>query len=142
MNCVPGNELPEIRPGPLLLDTHALLWWLDGDHNLSQPARQSIGDAHRVVFVSAASAWEIATKVRIGKLPGAVYVAENFAQILEAHAFQQLPMGVEHARRAGLMPVAHRDPFDRMLIAQAQIEGLILVSNETLFDHFGVQRLW
>lgn len=139
---MPGNEVPETRPQPLLLDTHALLWWLDGDHNLSQPARQAIGGAHRMVFVSAASAWEIATKVRIGKLPGAVYVAENFSQILEDQAFQQLPMGVEHARRAGLMPGAHRDPFDRMLIAQAQIEGLILVSNETLFDHFGVQRLW
>lgn len=139
---MPGNELPETRPRPLLLDTHALLWWLDGDHNLSQPARQSIGEAHRVVFVSATSAWEIATKVRIGKLPGAVYVAEYFTQILEDQAFQQLPMGVEHARRAGLMPVAHRDPLDRMLIAQAQIEGLILVSNETLFDHFGVQRIW
>lgn len=142
MNCVPGNERPETRPGPLLLDTHTLLWWLDGDHNLSQPARQAIGEAHRLVVVSAATAWEIATKVRIGKLPGAVYVADNFSQILENQAFQQLPMGAEHARRAGLMPGGHRDPFDRMLIAQAQIEGLILVSNETLFDHIGVQRLW
>lgn len=142
MNCVPGNELPETRPRPLLLDTHALLWWLDGNHNLSRPARQAIGEAHRLVFVSAASAWEIATKVRIGKLPGAVYVAENLAQILEDQAFRQLPMGVEHARRAGLLPGAHRDPFDRMLIAQAQLEGLVLVSNESLFDRFGVQRLW
>jgi PIN domain nuclease of toxin-antitoxin system len=71
-----------------------------------------------------------------------VYVAENFAQILDDQSFRQLPISVEHARRAGLMPGAHRDPFDRMLIAQAQIEGLTLVSNETLFDHFGVHRLW
>jgi PIN domain nuclease of toxin-antitoxin system len=103
MNYVPGNELPANRPPPLLLDTHALLWWLDGDHNLSQPARQAIGEGHRVVFVSAASAWEIATKVRIGKLPDAVYVAENFAQILDDQSFRQLPIGVEHARRAGLL---------------------------------------
>ncbi len=139
---MPGNEPTGNRPLPLLLDTHALLWWLDGDHNLSQPARQAIGDAHRVVFISAASAWEIATKVRIGKLPDAVYVAEHFAPILDDQAFRQLPITIEHARHAGLMPGAHRDPFDRMLIAQAQIEGLILVSNETLFDRFGVQRLW
>jgi PIN domain nuclease of toxin-antitoxin system len=141
MNCVPGNEPPEDSVLPLLLDTHALLWWLDGDQNLSQPAKEAIGEARRMVFVSAASAWEIATKVRIGKLPGSVHVAEHFTQILEDQAFRQLPT-IEHGRRAGLMPGAHRDPFDRMLIAQAQIEGLILVSNETLFDHFGVQRLW
>ena len=139
---MPGNRPPEDRPPPLLLDTHALLWWLDGDQDLSRPAQQAIGDAHRVVFVSAASAWEIATKVRIGKLPDAVHVAEHFAQILDDQAFRQLPITIAHGRRAGLMPGAHRDPFDRMLIAQAQIEGLILVSNETLFDHFGVQRLW
>jgi PIN domain nuclease of toxin-antitoxin system len=139
---VPGNEPTGNRPPPLLLDTHALLWWLDGDHNLPQPARQAIGDANRVVFISAASAWEIATKVRIGKLPDAEYVAKHFAQILDDQAFRQLPITIEHARRAGLMPGAHRDPFDRMLIAQAQIEGLTLVSNETLFDRFGVQRLW
>jgi PIN domain nuclease of toxin-antitoxin system len=142
MNCVPGNEPPEARPLSLLLDTHTLLWWLDGNQDLSHPAQQAIAEAHRVVFVSAASAWEIATKVRIGKLPDAVHVAEHFAQILDDQAFRQLPITIEHARRAGLMPGTHRDPFDRMLIAQAQIEGLILVSNETLFDRFGVQRLW
>ena len=66
----------------------------------------------------------------------------NCAQILDDQAFRQSPITIAHARRAGLMTGAHRDPFDRMLIAQAQIEELILVSNETLFDHFGVQRLW
>ena len=126
----------------LLLDTHALLWWLDGDPDLSAPARQAIGDPGNAVLVSAASAWEIATKVRIGKLPDAVYVAEHFAQILDDQSFRDLPITVAHARRAGSMPGEHRDPFDRMLIAQAQIEGLTLVSNETLFDRFGVQRLW
>lgn len=126
----------------LLLDTHALLWWLDGDPQLSETARAAIGEVQNPVYVSAGSAWEIATKVRIGKLPGAVEVAERLPEILTDQAFTALPIGLEHAHRAGLLPGAHRDPFDRMLIAQAQIEGLILVSNESLFDTFGIMRLW
>ena len=126
----------------LLLDTHALLWWLDGNVQLSLPAREAIANQQTVVLVSAASAWEIATKVRIGKLPGAIHVIEHLAEILDSQDFFHLPVGVDHARRAGLMPGTHRDPFDRMLIAQAQIEGLTLVSNEILFDTFGVARLW
>jgi PIN domain nuclease of toxin-antitoxin system len=126
----------------LLLDTHALLWWLDGDQRLPQPVQRVIGEGSNEVFVSAASAWEIATKVRIGKLPGAMLVAERFTQILDEQCVLPLPIKLEHARRAGLMPGEHRDPFDRMLIAQAQIEGLTLVSNETLFDRFGIDRLW
>jgi len=126
----------------LLLDTHTLLWWLDGDERLSDPAKAAIGDESTRVFVSAASAWEITTKVRIGKLPGAIEVAERFLEIIIDQDFDTLPISVEHARHAGLMPGEHRDPFDRMLIAQSQIEGLTLVSNETLFDHFGIRRLW
>ncbi|MEA3274475.1 MAG: type II toxin-antitoxin system VapC family toxin [Pseudomonadota bacterium] len=126
----------------LLLDTHALLWWLDGDERLSEPSRSAIGDASTRVIVSAASAWEIATKVRIGKLPGATDVAERFGEIINEQDFDPLPISVEHARQAGLLPGEHRDPFDRMLIAQSQIEGLTLVSNETLFDRFGIRRLW
>ena len=126
----------------LLLDTHALLWWLDGDLKLAVAARQAIADPANAVLVSAASAWEIATKVRIGKLPNAVFVAEHFTGILNDQSFRDLAITIAHARRAGALPGEHRDPFDRMLIAQAQIEGLILVSNETLFDRFGVQRLW
>lgn len=126
----------------LLLDTHALLWWLDGDERLSTNARQAITDPQATIFVSAASAWEIATKVRIGKLPGAIEVAERFSAILADQCFKPLSIGIEHARRAGLMPGEHRDPFDRMLIAQAQIEALCLVSNEKCFDRFGLKRLW
>ena len=126
----------------LLLDTHTLLWWLDGDERLSDPAKAAIGDEATRVFVSAASAWEITTKVRIGKLPGAIEVAERFLEIIIDQDFDTLPISVEHARHAGLMPGEHRDPFDRMLVAQSQIEGLTLVSNETLFDHFGIRRLW
>jgi PIN domain nuclease of toxin-antitoxin system len=126
----------------LLLDTHALLWWLDGDERLSSTARSIIGDENTVVFVSAASAWEIATKVRIGKLPGAVEVAEQFMEVIVRQDFKGLSISVAHARLAGLLPGEHRDPFDRMLIAQAQIEGLPLVSIERLFDHFGIRRIW
>jgi PIN domain nuclease of toxin-antitoxin system len=125
-----------------LLDTHALLWWLDGDERLSANARQAIADPQAAIFVSAASAWEIATKVRIGKLPGAIDVAERFSAILADQSFKPLAIGIEHARRAGLMPGEHRDPFDRMLIAQAEIEALCLVSNEKCFDRFGLERLW
>lgn len=126
----------------LLLDTHALLWWLDGDPQLTKIARAAIGDEQNPVYVSAGSAWEIATKVRIGKLPGAVEVAERLPEILTQQAFATLAISLEHARRAGLLPGAHRDPFDRILIAQAQLEGLTLVSNESLFDAFGIRRLW
>lgn len=126
----------------LLLDTHALLWWLDGDQRLSPTARSLIGDKNTVVFVSAASAWEISTKVRIGKLPGAVEVAEQFVDVIGRQDFEGLSISVRHARLAGLLPGKHRDPFDRMLIAQAQIEGLPLVSIEPLFDHFGIRRIW
>ena len=126
----------------LLLDTHALLWWLDGDQHLSPTARALIEDDNTVVFVSAASAWEIATKVRIGKLPGAVEVAEQFMEIIASQNFKALDISVAHARLAGLLPGEHRDPFDRMLIAQSQMEGLPLVSIEQLFDHFGIRRIW
>jgi len=126
----------------LLLDTHALLWWLDGDERLSRDARSRVADAKNPVWVSAASAWEVATKVRIGKLPGAVEVAERFVEVVTEQDFRLRSISAEHARRAGLLPGEHRDPFDRMLIAQAQMEDLVLVSNEQLFDRFGVRRLW
>lgn len=126
----------------LLLDTHALLWWLDGDARLSKRARAAIGDARTVCLVSAASAWEITTKARLGKLPGALEVAADIAGCLRAQQFTALDITVDHAQRAGALPGAHRDPFDRMLIAQAQAENLPLVSNDVVFDAYGVVRLW
>ncbi len=126
----------------LLLDTHTLLWWLDGDSRLSKKARTLIENKETKVFVSAASAWEIATKVRIGKLPGAVEVAEHLPEVIHQQDFTSLEISIEHARRAGLLPGKHRDPFDRMLIAQSQIEDIALVSNEQLFDQFGIRRVW
>jgi len=125
----------------LLLDTHTLLWWLTGDERLPPTARVAIRDAD-LVYVSAASAWEVATKARIGKLPEALSLAQDFRDRLERQSFRALDITLEHAQRAGLLPGPHRDPFDRMLIAQAQAENLILVSNEDLFDQYGVVRLW
>lgn len=94
------------------------------------------------MYVSAASAWEVATKVRIGKLVGADSLAQDFAPQIEHAGFLPLPISVEHAQRAGSLPGSHKDPFDRMLVAQAQAENLILVSNEEIFDPYGVTRLW
>lgn len=126
----------------LLLDTHALLWWLDGDRRLSRKARTAIGDEDHTIFVSAASAWEITTKARLGKLPGAVAVAEDVVGSVSAQGFSSLDITMRQAQRAGRLPGGHRDPFDRMLIAQAQLEDLTLVSNDGVFDADGVMRLW
>lgn len=125
-----------------LLDTHALLWWLDGDRRLPRSARAIIAEETTTVLVSAASAWEIATKVRIGRLPGTEEVAADLPGIVLGQGFVQLPITLAHAQRAGSLPGSHRDPFDRMLIAQAQVEDVPLVSNEVLFDAYGVRRIW
>lgn len=125
-----------------LLDTHTLLWWLAGDERLSLPVREVIGDENNPLWVSVVSAWEIAIKVRLGKLPSAVDIAANLPTYLQQQGFTPLDIRLDHALRAGALPDIHRDPFDRMLIAQAQIENLILLSNETLFDVYGVNRVW
>jgi PIN domain nuclease of toxin-antitoxin system len=126
----------------LLLDTHAFLWWLAGDAALSKPARTAIEDAANVIFVSAASAWEIAAKVRIGKLPGAASIVADLAAVLANQGFVALPISFEHGQAAGSLPGPHTDPFDRMLVVQAMRDGMVLVSNEPAFDVYGVRRLW
>jgi PIN domain nuclease of toxin-antitoxin system len=128
-------------PG-LLLDTHTLLWWLDGDARLSPQAQAAILDPAASVLVSAASAWEITTKHRLGKLPRAADVARDVRGCLLGQGFEEVPITVADAERAGRLSGPHRDPFDRMLIAQALARDLRLVSNETLFDGYGVTRLW
>lgn len=126
----------------ILLDTHALLWWGLDDPHLSRTAATVIGSADTVVHVSAASAWEIATKVRRGRLEVADWLAADLGNYLAAQGFRALSVTLEHALRAGRLPGPHNDPFDRMLIAQAQAEQLALVSNETVFDVYGVLRVW
>ncbi len=126
----------------LLLDTHALIWWLAGNAALSRPAREAISDAANDVLVSAASAMEVATKFRLGKLDGAALLAREFKAVIASQGFGELPISIRHARMAGEMAIDHRDPFDRFLIAQAQAEDMPLVSNEAVFDGFGVRRVW
>ncbi|MEO0030484.1 MAG: hypothetical protein RIS94_242 [Pseudomonadota bacterium] len=126
----------------LLIDTHALIWWLAGDEALSRRAREAIADEDNAVAVSAASAMEVATKYRIGKLGQAALLAQDFEAIIAAQGFAEMAISVHHARLAGEMNIAHKDPFDRLLIAQAQAEDMVLVSNEALFDGFAVKRLW
>jgi PIN domain nuclease of toxin-antitoxin system len=126
----------------VLLDTHALLWWLTDDPSLSPAARRVIGRLSNDVLVSAASAWEIATKARLGKLPGAEELAGDFTACLARERFEELAISVEHGVRAGLLLGPHKDPFDRMLIAQSQAESLPLVSNDEIFDNYQVHRLW
>ncbi len=126
----------------LLLDTHALLWWLAGDSRLSESARSMIADCVNDVHVSAASAWEVTTKHRLGKLPAAGPLAVDFSREIVRQGFVALPISLEHAQVAGALSGAYRDPFDRMLIAQAREEKMALVSNEQLFDAFGISRIW
>jgi len=92
--------------------------------------------------VSAASAWELAIKYQSGKLRKAADLVSNFSGRMEREGFQLLPISAEHGIRAGLLPGLHKDPFDRMLIAQAQAEDIPIISNETIFDTYGVRRLW
>lgn len=126
----------------LLLDTHALLWWVLDHNDLSRQARKAIGDFNNEIFVSAATVWEIAIKFRLGRLPEAEVFVHSFHSNLRKLGFSELPISVEHAQRAGLLPGKHKDPFDRMLIAQAQAEGMLLISNEELFDAYHVHRIW
>lgn len=126
----------------LLLDTHALLWWFSDDPALSPAARKAMAANSNVVLVSAASAWEIATKVRIGRLPGAEELAADFQGFISREGFTTLEITVNHGIRAGLLPGPHKDPFDRMLIAQAQAENLPIATNEQIFEAYGVRRVW
>jgi PIN domain nuclease of toxin-antitoxin system len=126
----------------LLLDTHAVVWWwLDGPR-LPALAREAIASPGNTVFVSAASAWELATKNRLGKWPDVETIVREFEQLLRRSRFVSLGISVGHARIAGALAGAHRDPFDRMLIAQAQDEDAVLISGDGIFREFGVDLIW
>ena len=126
----------------LLLDTHTFIWWLIDDPALSGAARTAIADERNEIHVSAASAWEIATRHHLGKLPSAAALAADIAGAVTDQGFLPLPITIGHAQKAGLLPGPHRDPFDRMLIAQAMLDDLTLVSSEAVFDGYGTRRLW
>jgi PIN domain nuclease of toxin-antitoxin system len=126
----------------ILLDSHVLFWFLDGDTRLSKPAREAIEEPDTIVHVSAATAFEIANKFRIGIWPAAEALAHDLPEIVSRFDFEPLPLTLEHARHAALLAVPHRDPFDRMLAAQAEIEGIPLVTADTVFGQFNVRILW
>jgi PIN domain nuclease of toxin-antitoxin system len=126
----------------LLLDTHALLWWLVEPEKLSTLALAAINDTAATIFVSAASGWELATKVRLGKLPGAEGLLQDLPSLLHQQGFQPLAVQLHHGVHAGSYRQAHRDPFDRLLAAQAELEGLQLVSLDPALATFPCRLLW
>jgi PIN domain nuclease of toxin-antitoxin system len=126
----------------LLLDTHAVLWVALDDRHLPKKAREAILDDANAVHFSIASVWEIAIKVGIGKLPHAARLAADLREGTAMPGFTELAISRTHAVEAGLLNLPHKDPFDRLLIAQARLEGMTLISNERLFDRFAVKRLW
>lgn len=126
----------------LLLDTHALLWWFVDAPELSATARAAIADDGNEVLVSAASAWELATKHRLGKLGEAAEALGRFNELVAADGFQHLPVSFLHAIKAGGYAVDHRDPFARVLAAQAEIEMATLLTRDPAFAAFGTRTIW
>ena len=126
----------------LLLDTHALLWWLAEPDRLSPEAQAAIAEPANGVHVSAASGWEIATKVRLGKLPAARELLDDLPGLLAAQGFQLMPITLQHSLHAGSYPIPHRDPFDRLLATQAELAMLALVSIDPALQAFPCRLLW
>jgi PIN domain nuclease of toxin-antitoxin system len=126
----------------LLLDTHALLWWLFDDRRLSRRARGLIADRSNDVLVSSACGWEISTKYRIGKLPSAAVLVQDIPGWIARAGLHELPIGLAHAQRAGMWPQAHRDPFDRMLAAQSSLEDAPLLTSDEALQAFGIVVVW
>ncbi|HEX6502772.1 MAG TPA: type II toxin-antitoxin system VapC family toxin [Terriglobales bacterium] len=125
----------------VLFDTHAFVWWLENSERLSKKARSTIEDHGTTMLVSAASAWELAIKANIGKLNSLSLVVDMPRHVHE-ESFEELSISVEHAARAGLLPLHHRDPFDRLLVAQAQALNVPILSADSVLDQYDVQRLW
>ncbi|WP_421361099.1 type II toxin-antitoxin system VapC family toxin [Agrobacterium rosae] len=125
-----------------LLDTHAFLWWLTDDHQLSSDAREIISEPSHEIYVSAASAWEIATKFTKGRLPTASVILPDFLGVIKAEGFLELPINSAHMVRSAILPGDHRDPFDRILAAQAIIENMALISVDEKIPSLGVLTRW
>jgi PIN domain nuclease of toxin-antitoxin system len=120
----------------LLLDTHVLLWWLSDDRKLPKSARDVIANPDNEVLVSSASAWEISIKAALGRIE---IELDDLEQAIVHNGFRPLPIGLRHALTAGRLPSVHRDPFDRMLVAQASVEELRIVSHDRVFERYGLR---
>ncbi|MGD9162582.1 MAG: type II toxin-antitoxin system VapC family toxin [Desulfobacteraceae bacterium] len=123
----------------MLLDTHIFLWWLFDDKRLPIKVRKYIEDIDNIIYVSAASVWEISTKYRLGKLPDASEVAKDVPKWVTKAGFLALNVTLEHAQLAGSWNITHRDPFDRMLAAQAKLEQIPLASVDTVMQEFSIR---
>lgn len=122
----------------LLLDTHAFLWWLNDDSKLSVEAREAITSPDSIIYISAASIWEISIKAKLGKIePG----TDDLVEEIVANDFFELPIDARHALLAGNLPRHHDDPFDRMLVAQAKLEKLVLVTRDAKLQDYEVSIL-
>jgi PIN domain nuclease of toxin-antitoxin system len=126
----------------LLLDTHAFLWWVDGAPRLSKRARAAIGRPGEQCVVSLASCWEMAIKISLGRLKLTSPVDRFVAEHMAANGFEPLALTLSHAARVATLPFHHRDPFDRLLAAQALDESLAIVSADRIFTRYGVTRVW
>ena len=125
-----------------LLDTHTFLWWITDDPQLSAKARELIGDGHNSLYWSAASSWEVSIKYALGRMPLPEAPEQFLPAEIEKNRIESLPIIDTHAFQAGQLPPHHRDPFDRMLVAQAQVESLTLLSNDRQFNHYDVEVRW
>jgi PIN domain nuclease of toxin-antitoxin system len=126
----------------VLLDTHAFIWWVDGDAALSRRARATIADAGNECLFSIASAWEMAIKIGLGKLTGRGQIARDVPEQLAASGISLLPIELGHVARVAGLPFHHRDPFDRLLAAQSLAEEIPIVSADAVFRRYGVKRIW
>lgn len=124
----------------LLLDTHALLWWYDDQYLLREVARIAVSDPENTVYVSAVTAWEIAIKRAKKKLEASEKL-NDLPGLMHAAGFMPLPIHIEHGQIAGALPPVHQDPFDRMLIAQAQLENLTLVTRDSVFTQYEINTI-
>jgi len=121
----------------LLLDTHVLLWWMDDAPQLNGEARAAIASPRNLVYTSAVTAWEIVIKRSLGKLE----IPENWAEVAITDSFRRLPVTWEHALEVAALPDLHRDPFDRLLVAQARVEGLVLVTGDEFITRYDIRTL-
>ncbi|NOY29900.1 MAG: type II toxin-antitoxin system VapC family toxin [Planctomycetes bacterium] len=126
----------------VLLDTHAFLWFVLGDPRLSELARETIAEPENDIVISPASYWEIAIKISIGKYSLEVPFQEFFEEQIVSNRFRILPIEPKHVAPLTSLPFHHRDPFDRLIVAQAIVEQISVVSNDSVLDHYDVDRLW
>jgi PIN domain nuclease of toxin-antitoxin system len=126
----------------LLLDTHVALWWLTGSRGISRAAREALRNRAIQICISSISAYEIATKYRIGKLPLARSILDELPAQLRQQQFSEWPVSIAHALEAGKLPGPHRDPWDRLIMAQARIDGFSVVTADPIFRAYGIPVLW